>query len=1156
VMIKILSLSPLAREPENQNPTKFFLIMEYRKPGAPVGGLQFRRRFTRDDLNVFDQFEYDYRTSVIRNPSGEVVFEMNNVEVPKQWSQIATDILAQKYFRKASVPQPDGSLGRETSAKQVAHRLANCWRVWGERYGYFASEQDAQIFYEELVYSILNQMCVPNSPQWFNTGLFETYGIKGKPQGHYFVDPADGQLKKSTSAYERPQPHACFILSVEDDLVNDGGIMDLWVREARIFKYGSGVGTNFSNLRGEGEKLSGGGTSSGLMSFLKIGDRAAGAIKSGGTTRRAAKMVCLDLDHPEIVQFVNWKVEEEKKVGALIAAGYASDYEGEAYRTVSGQNSNNSVRIPNSFFEKLEQGEDWELKGRMDGRIMKKVPARELWNQISYAAWRCADPGTQYTTTINEWHTCPAGGEIRASNPCSEYMFLDNTACNLASANLMKFYDDEKNIFDVEGYEYNCRLWTVVLEVSVLMAQFPSKEVAQLSYEYRTLGLGYANLGTLLMVSGIPYDSEEARAIAGALTAIMTGISYKTSAEMAGVLGAFPRYEENKENMLRVMRNHRLAAYDADEYEGLHIKPQGIKAKYCPDYLLKAACKAWDDAVELGEKFGYRNAQSTVIAPTGTIGLVMDCDTTGVEPDFALVKFKKLSGGGYFKIINQSVPVALRNLGYTEKEIEAIIKYAVGAATFSGAPYINHQTLSEKGFIADEIKRLDAAVASAFDIAFVFNKYTLGEECLQRLGFTPEQYNNFEWSLLDALGFSEDEIEAANDYVCGTMMLEEAPYLKNDHLPVFDCANKCGKKGQRYIHAHGHIRMMGAAQPFISGAISKTINLPNEATVEEISDAYMLSWQLGLKACALYRDGSKLSQPLSNKSDKKKSARTPSEKSEDKTQVIEDQKSAKSEIEPHIVDLGKLTIDELLEEVQKRVQSSPDTKLKRKLASIVERRSLPAKRRGFTQKAKINGQAIFLRTGEYSDGTLGEIFIDMAKEGATMRSMLNCFAIAISIGMQYGVPLEEFVDKFAFTRFEPAGFVEHPNIKSTTSIVDFIFRVLGYEYLGRTDLVHVLDKPEVLNTGTDDWDDVPSGLEYAKGPELSSVRIVSPSSNGTQPAKAQRTNVKAEAGLDAVNAAAKSMQSDAPACNVCGHITVRSGTCYKCLNCGNSMGCS
>jgi ribonucleoside-diphosphate reductase alpha chain len=866
-------------------------------------------------------------------------------------------------------------------------------------------------------------------------------------------------------------------------------------------------------------------------------------------------MVCLDLDHPEIVEFINWKVEEEKKVGALIAAGYSSDYEGDAYRTVSGQNSNNSVRIPNSFFERLEKNEDWELKGRMDGRVMKKIPARELWNQISYAAWRCADPGTQYNTTINEWHTCPAGGEIRASNPCSEYMFLDNTACNLASANLMKFYDSEKNLFDVEGYEYNCRLWTVVLEISVLMAQFPSKEVAQLSYEYRTLGLGYANLGTLLMVSGIAYDSDEARAIAGALTAIMTGIAYKTSAEMAASLGAFPRYEENREHMLRVMRNHRLAAYDADEYESLSLKPQGIHSKYCPDYLLKAACKAWDDAVELGEKHGYRNAQATVIAPTGTIGLVMDCDTTGVEPDFALVKFKKLSGGGYFRIINQSVPIALRNLGYTEKEIDAIIKYAVGSASFAGAPFINHQTLSEKGFIAEEIKKLDNAAATAFEIGFVFNKYNLGEECLQRLGFTPEQYNDFEWSLLEALGFTDDQIEAANDYICGTMMLENAPYLKPEHLPVFDCANKCGKKGQRFIHAHGHIRMMGATQPFISGAISKTINLPHEATVEDIADAYYLSWKLGLKANALYRDGSKLSQPLNTKSDKKK-------KTEEKVAEPQPQpltlNTQVEQPESNIVDLGKLTVEELLEEVQKRVQASPDTKLKRKLATIVERRSLPAKRRGFTQKAKINGQAIFLRTGEYGDGTLGEIFIDMAKEGATMRSMMNCFAISISIGLQYGVPLEEFVDKFAFTKFDPSGFVEHPNIKSTTSIVDFIFRVLGYEYLGRTDLVHVLDKPEVMNTGADDWDDVPSGLEYVE-PELSSVRVT-PSSGGLspQPVKQQRAaqSVKTESGIDAINAAAKSMQSDAPACNVCGHIMMRSGTCYKCLNCGNQGGCS
>jgi len=1104
---------------------------------ATSKALSFQRQFTKEGVSPYDMFEYDYRTSVIKNPSGEVVFQMDNVEVPKQWSQIATDILAQKYFRKAGVPQPDGSKGRETTSKQVAHRMAQCWRVWGERNDYFASEKDAQIFYDELVYSILNQACVPNSPQWFNTGLHEVYGITGKPQGHYYVDAKDGQLKKSTSAYERPQPHACFILSVDDDLVNEGGIMDLWVREARIFKYGSGVGTNYSSIRGEHEKLSGGGTSSGLMSFLRIGDRAAGAIKSGGTTRRAAKMVCLDLDHPEIMEFVTWKLKEEDKVAALIAAGYSSDYEGEAYKTVSGQNSNNSVRIPNSFFKVLDANGDWELKARSDGSTMRTVKATELWDQINYAAWRCADPGTQYDTTINEWHTCPEGGPIRASNPCSEYMFLDNTACNLASVNLRRFFDEDNNTFDVAGFEHTCRLWTVVLEISVLMAQFPSKEVAQLSYDYRTLGLGYANLGSMLMVSGIPYDSEQARGIAGAITAIMTGIAYKTSAEMASFLGTFSKYPENKKHMLKVMHNHRAAAYDAtDAYEGLEIKPNGINAKYCPDYLLKAATKAWDDAVQMGEKYGYRNAQTTVIAPTGTIGLVMDCDTTGVEPDFALVKFKKLSGGGYFKIINQSVPQALRNLKYTETQIEEIVNFAKGHATLKGAPFINNETLASKGFQPAEIDRLNAAMGSAFEIGFVFNVYTLGEDCLQRLGFTPTQYNDFEWSLLEALGFSDEEIDAANIYVCGTMTVEGAPHLKDEHLPVFDCANKCGNTGERYIHAHGHIRMMSAAQPFLSGAISKTINLPNEATIEEIADSYRLSWELGLKACALYRDGSKLSQPLSNKSDKKKKS---TDESEEAT------------AESSMFDMGKLTIDELLEEMNKRVQSSADTSLKRQLAMIVERRALPAKRRGFTQKAKINGQALFLRTGEYNDGTLGEIFIDMAKEGATMRSMLNCFAIAISIGLQYGVPLEEYVEKFVFTRFEPAGMVEHPNIKTTTSIIDFMFRSLAYEYLGRTDLVHVLDKPEVGNLGNESWDETTPTIGE-RAPELSEVRVLG-NSDSMKPYIAP---TKGGTSMDAVSAANKSMQGDAPACNTCGHITVRSGTCYKCLNCGNSLGCS
>jgi ribonucleoside-diphosphate reductase alpha chain len=1099
-------------------------------------GLEFSRRFTKENVSPFDQFEYDYRDSVIKNPNGEKVFEMTNVEVPKQWSQIATDILAQKYFRKAGVPQPDGSLGRETTVKQVAHRMANCWRVWGERYGYFATEKDAQVFYEELVYSILNQACVPNSPQWFNTGLHESYGITGGAQGHYYVDPTDKKLKRSTSAYERPQPHACFILSVSDDLVNEGGIMDLWTREARIFKYGSGVGTNFSQIRGANEKLSGGGSSSGLMSFLKIGDRAAGAIKSGGTTRRAAKMVCLDLDHPEIMDFINWKVKEEDKVAALIAAGYDNSYEGEAYATVSGQNSNNSVRIPNSFFKALSENGNWELKARTDGRVMQSIPAREVWDQIANAAWRCADPGTQYDTTINEWHTCPKGGRINASNPCSEYMFLDNTACNLASINLRKFFNESDNSFDVEGFEYTTRLWQTVLEVSILMAQFPSKEVAQLSYDYRTTGLGFANLGSMLMVSGIAYDSEQARGVAGAITAIMTGVAYKTSAEMASFLGAFDRYEENKEDMLRVMRNHRAAAYDAeDAYVGIEIKPQGIKAQYTPDYLLKAATKAWDDAVQLGEKYGYRNAQTTVIAPTGTIGLVMDCDTTGVEPDFALVKFKKLSGGGYFKIINQSVPQSLKNLGYSQAENDAIVNFAVGHASFVGAPHINNESLLAKGFTAEEIAKLNGAAKSAFEIGFIFNRFTLGDACLTRLGFKEEVFADWSFSLLEALGFTEDQIDEANDYVCGTMTVEGAPALKDEHLSIFDCANKNGKKGVRYIHAHGHIRMMAACQPFLSGAISKTINLPNEATVEEIADSYLMSWSLGLKANAIYRDGSKLSQPLSTKSDKKKKA--------DATADEEVSVEAGSQL----VDLSKLNVDELLEEVQKRMAASTDTTFKRQLSRIVERKSLPAKRRGFTQKARIGGQVLFLRTGEYNDNTLGEIFIDLAKEGSTLRSLMNCFAISISVGLQYGVPLEEFVEKFVFTKFEPSGMVDHPNIKTTTSIVDFIFRSLAYEYLGRTDLVHVLDKPTVENLGEE------GDITLVGKPELSSIRVTAPVAASVAKAAVA---VEANGSMDNITAAAKSMQSDAPACSTCGHITIRSGTCYKCLNCGTSMGCS
>ncbi|HLW57499.1 MAG TPA: adenosylcobalamin-dependent ribonucleoside-diphosphate reductase, partial [Bacteriovoracaceae bacterium] len=862
--------------------------------------MKIKRLFTKKGKGPYANQTYVKRVSEVRNVDGSKTMSME-VTVPETWSQVASDILAQKYFRKQGVPQLDEEgkvllddngqpiLSSETDARQVFNRLADCWTSWGIRYKYFDSKEDADAFRDEIAYTLAHQMAAPNSPQWFNTGLFSSYGITGNPQGHFYVDPKTEKLMKSSSAYERPQPHACFIQSIKDDLVNEGGIMDLWSREARLFKYGSGTGTNFSNIRGEGEKLSGGGFSSGLMSFLKIGDRAAGAIKSGGTTRRAAKMVCLDLDHPDIEDFVTWKVKEERKVAALVTGSkickkhienifkaivdsklegeekftpksnhalkvalkeahrdmvpmnyvsrtidlarqgfkaiefevYDTDWNSEAYQTVSGQNSNNSIRIPNRFFKALEQDADWELTARNDGRVMKKLKARDLWNKINEAAWQCADPGVQFDDTINEWHTCPEDGRINASNPCSEYMFLDDTACNLASLNLVKFIDPVTNMFDVEKYIHACELWTMVLEISVLMAQFPSKEIAERSFKYRTLGLGYANIGALLMIMGIPYDSEKGRNIAAALTAIMGGTAYKTSALMAKEHGPFKGYEKNKEHMLRVIRNHRRAVHAADnsEYEGLTIKPQGLNARYVDNFLVNAAKTAWDEALALGEKYGYRNAQTTVLAPTGTIGLVMDCDTTGIEPDFSLVKFKKLAGGGYFKIINQSVPHALKSLGYKEKEIEEIIHYAVGRGTLVGSPTITHEQLRKKSFSDEKISLVEAHLASAFDITFAFTRYILGDEFLTgTLKLTEDELNNPELNILKAIGFSDQEIQKATDYVCGTMTLEGAPYLKEEDLPVFDCANKCGRYGTRVISAAGHIKMMAAVQPYLSGA--------------------------------------------------------------------------------------------------------------------------------------------------------------------------------------------------------------------------------------------------------------------------------------------------------------------------------------------------
>ncbi|MBK9973866.1 MAG: adenosylcobalamin-dependent ribonucleoside-diphosphate reductase [Planctomycetes bacterium] len=1115
-------------------------------------GVSIPRVFTTTGQDVLADVKYARRATKITNPDGSIVFQMDGAEIPAEWSQLATDIMISKYFRKAQVPQyaegadplkseplrdEEGNvvMGPERSARQVVNRLAGCWRHWGEKYGYFRTEEDAQAYYDEMSFMLIHQYAAPNSPQWFNTGLAWAYGLTGPSQGHFYVDPDTGVLKESEDAYTHPQPHACFIQAVRDDLVGEGGIMDLWTREARLFKYGSGTGTNFSQLRGDGEPLSGGGQSSGLMSFLRVGDRAAGAIKSGGTTRRAAKMCCLDLDHPDIENFINWKVTEERKAKILIDAGFAADFNGEAYSTVSGQNSNNSVRVPSDFVDAVRNDGDWHLRWRTDrSHIAKTLKAKDLWEQVAKAAWGCADPGVQYDTIINDWHTCPQDGRINASNPCSEYMFLDDTACNLASLNLIKFFDEKAATFNVEAIKHATRLWTITLEISVLMAQFPSKEIAQKSFDYRTLGLGYANMGTCLMLSGIPYDSKRALAVCGAVTALMTGESYAASAEMAAGHGPFGGYKRNQKDMLRVMRNHRRAAYNAadGEFEGLKVAPVGIEPEHCPDYLLDSARECWDRAIDLGKRYGYRNAQTTVIAPTGTIGLLMDCDTTGIEPDFALVKFKKLAGGGYFKIVNQSVEPALRNLGYNERQARAIVEFIVGTLTLKGAPFINTDTLKQKGFNEADISRIEHALQGSIELAFAFTPWTLGEETMKRLGFDKETYGAPGFDLLSALGFSREQVATANDHICGHQTIEGAPQLKPEHLPVFDCANRCGKHGTRFIPHMGHVRMMAAAQPFISGAISKTINMPNEVTVDDIKDAYLQAHDLGLKAVAIYRDGSKHSQVLSTtKKDKKDKA--------DKAEKPQAEAKAKS--------AENVTVTEVA-----GPPAGAETAVIIPLpAKGLHRKPLPKRRNGITYELKIGGQKLYVRTGEYHDGSLGEIFLDMSKEGATLRSILNCFAIAISKGLQYGVPLEEFVNTFIFSRFEPQGIVEgHENIKMATSVIDVVFRTLGHEYLGRTEFLHVqpkvADGPSLLAEKGDVVDLGHAGEQRPTPLEVTAEPAV------TAPAPA-RSKPK---GGNALSDHLETLMGDAPICDVCGHITVRNGACYKCLNCGNSMGCS
>jgi ribonucleoside-diphosphate reductase alpha chain len=1262
--------------------------------------MRIERRYTKEGQSPYADIAFRLTTSEIRNPDGSVVFHAENVEVPEQWSQVASDVLAQKYFRKAGVPARIKKVEEETvpswlwrsvadeaalkelpekerfigeqSSKQVFDRLAGTWTYWGFKGGYFSSEADAQAFFDEHRYMLAMQMVAPNSPQWFNTGLHWAYGIDGPSQGHYYVDFKTGKLVQSATAYEHPQPHACFIQSIADDLVNEGGIMDLWVREARLFKYGSGTGSNFSKLRGEGERLSGGGKSSGLMSFLKIGDRAAGAIKSGGTTRRAAKMVILDADHPDIEQFIDWKVIEEQKVANLVTGSkinqrhlrailkacincegsgddcfdpeknpvlrreikaarknhvpdnyirrviqfakqgytdihfpiYDTDWDSEAYLTVSGQNSNNTVRITDEFLKAVEADRDWDLFWRTKGgKIAKTIKARDLWEKIGHAAWASADPGLQFHTSINDWHTCAASGPIIASNPCSEYMFLDDTACNLASLNLLAFHTQalpaaatgeklKSELYDVEGYEHAVRLWTIVLEISVLMAQFPSREIAQRSYDFRTLGLGYANVGGLLMSSGIPYDSEAGRAICGALSAIMTGISYATSAEMAAELGPFPRFSENREHMLRVMRNHRRAAYgERTGYEQMSTPPVPLDHKANPDQkLAEHAKKAWDRALKLGEAHGYRNAQASVVAPTGTIGLVMDCDTTGIEPDFALVKFKKLAGGGYFKIINRAVPEALRVLGYRDSEIAEIEAYAVGHGSLGQAPAINNTTLKAKGFTDEAIEKVAKALPTAFDIKFAFNKWTLGAEFLRdQLGVDAENLAAPSFDLLAHMGYTKREIEAANIHVCGAMTVEGAPHLKPEHYAVFDCANPCGRTGKRYLSVDSHIRMLAAAQPFISGAISKTINMPNEATVEDCKAAYILSWKLGLKANALYRDGSKLSQPL-------------------QSQLIADEEDDDDVIEAFIDKPATSRASALAERVVEKVVE--------RIVVMRERERMPDRRKGYTQKAVVGGHKLYLRTGEYDDGRLGEIFIDMHKEGAALRSLLNNFAIAVSLGLQYGVPLDEYVDAFTFTRFEPSGPVQgNDSIKFATSILDYVFRELAVSYMERFDLAHVdptgegfdalgkgveegrpategryvskgltrsrTDRLKVMQGGADVVSSSPAGGgsagEAGRGGAGSNVTALSSASprgeiSGSTALKAEpeqklsptqaleqmqwsKANPKAVAAERRAEAKAKGYEGEM--CSECLNFTlVRNGTCLKCDTCGSTTGCS
>lgn len=1045
-------------------------------------GLKFEKILTKDSKDPLEGIKYSQRSCKIINPDGSTVFELNNIEVPEDWSKIASDILISKYIRKNGVPQYDEDgkvvldkdgkpkIGSEKSAKQVVRRMAGCWRHWGEKFKYFASEKDAQNFQDETEYMLIKQMAAPNSPQWFNTGLNYAYNITGPAQGHWYADPKSGRLKLSEDAYTHPQPHACFIQSVDDDLVNKGGIFDLVVKEARIFKYGSGSGSNFSKLRGKGEPLSGGGTSSGLMSWLQIFDKAAGAVKSGGTTRRASKMVILNVDHPDVVEFVDWKFKEEQKAAALIASGYAAGFEGESYQTVSGQNSNNSIRVTDEFMKAVEQDDDWHLTWRTNpNHIAKTIRARDLWKKMVDAAWNCGDPGLQFDSTVNNWHTCLKSGRINGSNPCSEFMFLDDSSCNLASLNLVKFYNETTKEFDIEAFKHATRIWTTILEISVLMAQFPSYEIAKNSYLFRPLGLGYANLGAMLMVMGVPYDSDRGRGVAAGITSIMTAQAFATSAEMAKYLGAFSTYEENKEDMLRVIRNHRRAAYDAkpEEYEKIGLTPPALDKENTPKEMVTEAEGLWDKATLDGGMYGFRNAQVSLLAPTGTIGLLMDCDTTGIEPDYALVKFKKLAGGGYFKIINNSVPNALDNLGYTKSQTQDIIRYIVGTASLENSPHINRPTLLKKGMDEETIVKIEKELLGAFDLTFAFNKNIIGSSVAEKMGIDKQEYDKENFDPLSAMGFSKEQIGEANEHICGVMTIEGAPHIKDEDLAVFDCANRCGSKGKRFIAPVGHVKMMSAVQPFLSGAISKTVNLPSEASKEEVADIYMQSWKLGLKAVAIYRDGSKVSQPLNSEKDKKET--------EKEREVVIEYKPV--------------------------------------------RRRLPKERTSITRKVSLGGHKLFLTVGLYEDGKPGELFITMSQQGSFAAGMADSFAKMVSIGLQYGVPVETIISQMKHMRYQPMGFTGDNDITNVSSISDFIAQWFEKKFLE-------------------------SGMKAVKLPFNGSTAQEEAPAQAVADGK-QKSIFKEELGFSGET------------CPECGMASmVINGKCYKCVNCGATTGCS